>query len=147
MEMEFRIKFNTHGFEIGKDISNEDWNMVQAEFMAMYDSFADQANKIMDKINDVWDKYEETKKMADSIGVPELVTAMARSMEIPETYDYNDWVEKWYKQIIVGIDFAATISHFKIRSNIFRDGDVPIFGGKFKDKPEWTFDFELEPVG
>ena len=147
MEMEFRIKFNTHGFEIGKDISNEDWNMVQAEFMAMYDSFADQANKVMDKINDVWDKYEETKKMADSIGVPELVTAMARSMEIPETYDYNDWVEKWYKQIIVGIDFAATISHFKIRSNIFRDGDVPIFGGKFKDKPEWTFDFELEPVG
>lgn len=147
MEMEFRIKFNTHGFEIGKDISNEDWNMVQAEFMAMYDSFADQANKVMDKINDVWDKYEEIKKMADSIGVPELVTAMARSMEIPETYDYNDWVEKWYKQIIVGIDFAATISHFKIRSNIIRDGDVPIFGGKFKDKPEWTFDFELEPVG
>ena len=147
MEMEFRIKFNTHGFEIGKDISNEDWNMVQAEFMAMYDSFVDQANKVMDKINDVWDKYEEIKKMADSIGVPELVTAMARSMEIPETYDYNDWVEKWYKQIIVGIDFAATMSQFRIRSNIFRDGDVPIFGGKFKDKPEWTFDFELEPVG
>ena len=147
MEMEFRIKFNTHGFEIGKDISNEDWTVIQAEFMAMYDSFANQANKVMDKINDVWDKYEEIKKMADSIGVPELVTAMARSMEIPETYDYNDWVEKWYKQIIVGIDFAATISQFKVRSNIFRDGDVPIFGGKFKDKPEWTFDFELEPVG
>ena len=147
MEMEFRIKFNTHGFEIGKDISNEDWNMAQAEFMAMYDSFANQANKVMDKINDIWDKYEEIKKMADSIGVPELVTAMARSMEIPETYDYNDWVEKWYKQIIVGIDFVAAMSQFKVRSNIFRDGDVPIFGGKFKDKPEWTFDFELEPVG
>ena len=146
MEMEFRIKFNTHGFEIGKDISNEDWNMVQAEFMAMYDSFADQANKVIDKINETWESYESTKRLADSMGQHSLVEFMASSMGINETYDYNDWIEKWYKQIGIGIDFAAAMSQFKVRSNIFRDGDVPIFGGKFKDKPEWTFDFELEPV-
>lgn len=147
MEMEFRIKFNTHGFEIGKDISNEDWNMVQAEFMAMYDSFADQANKVIDKINETWESYESTKRLADSMGQHSLVEFMASSMGINENYDYNDWIEKWYKQISIGIDFVAAMSQFKVRSNIFRDGDVPIFGGKFKDKPEWTFDFELEPVG
>lgn len=147
MEMEFRIKFNTHGFEIGKDISNEDWNMVQAEFMAMYNIFANMANQVLDKINETWESYEYTKLFAERMGNYNSVKDMVESMGINENYDYNDWAEKWYKQIIIGVDAAAAMSQFKVRSNIFRDGDVPIFGGKFKDKPEWTFDFELEPVG
>jgi hypothetical protein len=37
------------------------------------------------------------------------------------------------------------LSGFSIRSHLFRDGDLPVFGVEFKTKPEWWIDFVLVP--
>lgn len=147
MEMEFKVILEAHGFEIGKDISETEWQKVQAEFMTLWDYFVNATSELYDKINDIWETYEYAKELDKLTGNNRTSSLMAISMGIPENYDYNDWIEKWYKQIAIGIDAMAAFCNFEVRSNIFRDENEPKYGGKFKDKPEWTINMTVEPVG
>ena len=144
--MEFKAKFNAHGFVPGVDISNENWQMLISEFMAMQNQFAYMCNQIQEKINDLWSKYETIKKF-DEIGGNCMTTYLTqKTMGIDEKTTYNDWVEMWYKDICEAVDSCAAFAGFHLRSNLFRDGDLPVFGAKVKNRPEWTIDLLLEPV-
>lgn len=141
MTKEFKVIFHSKGFDL--DSLNEKLrDAVCAEFMSMYDMFAKMANEIQDKINDSWQQYEEVKLYGNEIATKQVLNLMG----LTEEQDYNDWCEKWYLEICKAIDFTAKISRFHLISDIFRDGSVPVYGAKFKDKPEWKLYFTLEPV-
>jgi len=144
--MNFKAKFNAHGFVPGVDISQRDWQNVICEFTAMYDQFANMSNQVIDRLNETWEKYESIKRMDNLMG-GEMATFMTqKTMGIDEKTTYEDWMEKWYKDICEAVDACAIMAGFKLRSNLFRDDNVPLFGAKFKDRPEWTIDMSLEPV-
>lgn len=56
---------------------------------------------------------------------------------------YNDWIEKWYRDLADAVDLSFQWS--RLQSYIFRDGDLPVYGVKFKDHPDWKMDFTLVP--
>lgn len=149
MDYTYKVNIHGHGFEIGKDISENELETLQAEYMAMYQAFADMSNSVLEQINATWKKYEEAVELSNLVGGEDrkvIADELRTVMGIKEADDYNDWVEKWYMQIAEAIDINAEMAKFRMRSNIFRDGDIPIYGAKFVDHPEWTMDFTLEPV-
>ena len=144
--MDYVVDFHAHGFDPEKDISEEEWELLKAELVTMNNLFANGINLLMDRINDTWERYESIK-VTDRIIGSDIHTVMAQlSMGISENDTYWDWLEKWMKDVAKVIDEQAGISGLHIRSNIFRDGDEPMYGVKVKDKPEWTIDFTLKPV-
>ena len=70
----FNAKFHGHGFDLEKDISKEVKERVQAELIAMYNMFAEMSNKVLDKINGTWDRYEHIKKLDDLLNSDHLAT-------------------------------------------------------------------------
>ena len=142
--MEFVTEFIAHGFVPGKDISQEDWNAAICEYMAMYEQYANATNGMIDRLNDTWNKYESIKKTDGNFGF--WTGLMQTTMDISNETTYVEWLEKWFKEASDAVDTMAAMSGFKLRGNIFRDGDLPVYGVKFKDKPEWTIDFVLRPV-
>lgn len=140
---EFKATVNARGFIPGKDISDKEWTEIVSEFIAMQNQFATMSNEVIDKINDTWHRYEEIKKMDETTGncISTFLTQMTMGIDSKSTYE--DWVEIWYKQICEAIDTCAAMAGFKIRSNIFRADGIPLFGAKFKEKPDWTMDITL----
>lgn len=140
----FNVEFIAHGFVPGKDISEEDWNKAISEYATMYEQYAKATNDMMDRLNETWNKYEILQKV---YGDDYLYTKMMRNtMEISNETTYTDWLERWFGEVVRVVDMMAAISGFRMRGYLFRDGDVPVYGVKFKDKPEWTIDFVLKPV-
>lgn len=144
--MEFKAKFNAHGFVPGVDISYENWQTAISEFIIMQDQFVYMSNQILEKVNGLWEKYEHIKKLDEITGSCMATFQTQKSMGIDEKTTYNDWIEMWYKDVCEAVDSCAELSGFHLKSNLFRDGDMPVFGAKFKDRPEWTVDLSLEPV-
>lgn len=141
----FNVIFHGHGFDLERDISEEMQNRVQGEFMEMYNMYANMANEVQDKINVLWDKLERIKAFDKVFGETEATSMALKEMGLTEDNDYYDWCEKWYKDIAEGVDMAALLSGYMLRCNIFRLEDgCPIFGVKFKDRPDWTMDFTVE---
>lgn len=143
-DMTFVTEFIAHGFVPGKDISQEDWNAAIGEYVSMYEQYANATNGMIDRLNDIWNKYESMKNTygGSSLGV----SMMQMTMDISNETTYVDWIERWFKQTVHAVDAMAAMSGFRMRGNLFRDGDVPVYGVKFKDKPEWTIDFVLRPA-
>lgn len=143
-DMTFVTEFIAHGFVPGKDISKEDWNAAIGEYVSMYDQYANATNGMIDRLNDTWNKYESIKVSDGDNGL--FTKMMQTTMDISNETTYVDWIEKWFKDVVQVVDTMAAMSGFRMRGNLFRDGDVPVYGVKFKDKPEWTIDFVLRPA-
>ena len=142
-EMVFNCKFNARGFTPGVDITNEKWQEAVQEFAAMYDLYAKSCNEITDRLNETWEKYEDIMKNDRILGT-NLAELTRSVMGISENTTYCDYMEIWFKQICDMVDDCAKTAGFYIRSNLFRENDCPIFGGKFLDHPDWTIDMSLE---
>ena len=146
MIKELKAKFTAEGFEIGKDVSFEEWQSLIMEFRGMYDQYATMFNQVVGKINEIWSKYDDIKRMDASMG-GSLATMMTRmTMEIEENASYGDWTEKWAKKICESIDIAAEFAGFKLRSDLFREDDIPMFGAKFTDNPNWKVRMTLVAI-
>ena len=68
------------------------------------------------------------------------------AMEIDDSTTYVDWTERYFKDICETVDEIAAMSNYVVRSNLFRDGDLLVFGTKFRNKPEWKIDLRLRQV-
>ena len=134
----YKAVFHEHGFEAGKDVSEAELEQLRELFMVMYDLFTTGLNPVMEKINQTWEKYVDIKETGDT-----LATYMTqRVMGINSETKYIDWVEKWYKDIADSVDMSFMWAPLK--SRIFRDGEILVYGVAFKEHPEWTMDFTIE---
>ena len=138
MEVTARVEFHEKGFTPGKDVSELEMEKLRDQFMQMYNFWATNTNTIQDKINDLWEKYERILKSGDDIAI----YLCEKTMDIKKGMDYYDWCEKWYKEVAQGVDLVFIGS--RLKSRIFRDGELPIYGVEFKDHPDWTIDFTLK---
>ena len=146
MTKEFRAKFHAKGFEVGKDVSWGEWQAAIAEFVGMQNAYAEISNQYLDQLNQTWSQYESIKATDAMMGWS-VSTYMAQlQMGVDEDVTYGDWMEKWAKQFGEIIDSIVTTAGFRLRSDIFREDDIPIYGAKFKDQPEWRIQMTLEPV-
>lgn len=146
MIKELRAKFDAEGFEVGKDVSFEEWQMLIVEFGGMYDQYATMLNQVVGKIDEVWSKYEYIRSMDASMGGSISTMLTRAAMGIDENANYGDWMEKWAKEICEAIDRAATFAGYKLRSDLFREDDIPLFGAKFSDNPNWKIRMTLEAI-
>jgi hypothetical protein len=145
--VEFKAKFNAKGFVPGIDISEEEWELAISEFLAMQNQFAQNCNKIQDKLNENWEKYETIKRKDELLGCSGIYTRMTQqAMGISDKTTYGDWLERWYKEVCDVIDECAEFAGFHLRSNLHREEDLPMFGAKFKDRPDWKIELTLEQV-
>ena len=146
MIKELRTKFQAKGFEVGKDISWQEWQKLIAEFVTLQDLYANMFNQVIGQINDVWSKYEDIRAIDATIGGCGA-TLMARMvMGVDVDASYSDWMEKWMKDICEIVDESAENAGFRLRSDLFREDDIPMFGTKFKDREDWKVLMTLEAV-
>lgn len=137
-EIYVTVDYHYHGFVPGIDISEEELEALQKQFMEMYNLWANGANQIQDKINETWENYEHMQE----IGMD--VTAIQKVMGIDDKTNYYNWCEKWYKDISDSID--RSYSHTRLKGNIFYDGECPLYGVAFRDHPDWTMDFTMNVI-
>jgi len=134
----YKAVFHTEGFETGKDVSEEEINLLRGLFVQMYDAFSTGINQNLEKINDIWHKYEDLKRKGDRFAI-----ALCRqAMEIDSEMDYTGWLEKWYKETANVVDLAYAWS--PLQSRIFRDGENLIYGVCFAERPDWTMHLTIE---
>ena len=136
----FKAIFRNHGFDVPKDVSQSVYNSIRNVYVEMYNKFTDEFNEYIDGINDIWDSYE----MLIVSGDEDAMSAAREAMDIAEGATYNDWIEKWMKIVADNVDKSYGVN--LLEGNIFRDGDTPVYGVRFKDHPNWTIDFVLEKV-
>ena len=136
----YKAIFHEHGFEAGKDVSEAELMRLRELFMAMYELFTTGVNSVMEKVNETWEKYEYIKENGDIFSI----IALQRVMGITSETQYNDWLEKWYKELANSVDMGFKWAPLK--SRIFRDGELPVYGVAFKEHPEWTMDFTIEEL-
>lgn len=132
------VDYHYHGFVPGIDISEEELEALQKQFMEMYNLWADGANQIQDKINDTWETYEHMQELGMD------VTAIRKVMGIDDKTNYYSWCERWYKDISDKVDEWYT--HTKLKGNIFYDGECPLYGVAFRDHQDWTMDFTMKVI-
>lgn len=146
MEKTYKVEFNVRGFTPGQDISEKEFQEAVSEFISMQNKFAESTNQILDKANDLWLRYENIQKM-DNMGGQCMSTFMARiEMGIDETTTYYDWLERWYNAVLEVVNHMGQLAGFKTEGYIFRDGELPVFGSRFRKKPEWKIDLLLKPA-
>lgn len=140
MAMTLKVVFHEHGFEVGKDISFEELEKLREQFVTMSNLFADGANAALEKLNKIWEQYEYILKIGNVFDIRQTQEAMG----IESDTDYNDWIAKWYQELANCVDLSFTDT--RLKSYIFRDDGVPIYGVQFKDHPDWTMDITLEQM-
>lgn len=140
MEIIVNVEFHEHGFIPGKDVSNEELEVLRSQMLAMHNIWADGVNRIQDNINATWEQYEEIKRLNDGI----TTTMCKLAMDIDENSTYYDWCERWYKEAAKCVDLGFMDT--RLRSRIFRDGEYPIYGVMFADHPDWTMNFTIKEV-
>ena len=138
---EYKVRFNAEGFLPGKDITEEEWSEICDQFAAMNNYYANGFNSIIDRLNETWNTYEMNRKN-DAIAE----AMMQISMGITDETAYWDWVEMWMQKVSQAVDLTAEMAGFRLRSNIIRDGEFPVYGAKFTDHPDWTIDMTLYPA-
>ena len=134
----FDVVFHTHGFEVGRDITDGEWEMYKGFFMAMYNAFVKGFNDNLPKINDTWRRFEQIKALGDL----ESVLAAELFMDVGFGSTYEDWVERWMKETASAVDSGFWFTGLK--GNIFRDGEMPMYGVKFEKHPGWTMDISIK---
>ncbi len=129
----FKVVFNHHGFMPGKDISEEELASMHDCYFKMYNQFANGFIMLWDKISDSWRNYELAKFYANE----DSIKTMQKIMDIDETYDFNKWIMKWYKEIADAVD--QTYFWSGLKSKIFQDEDgTPHYSVVFKKNPNWS---------
>lgn len=146
MTMELEAKFRAEGFEVGKDVSSEEWTKLVDEFTVMYNDYATMSNQIIDRLNEIWEKYEYVKLTDESMKTSMATAMMRDTMGIKEGDTYGDWMKKWAEDICVAVDATAMLLGYKLRSDIFMEDDIPIFRAKFNDNPKWKIQMTLEAI-
>ena len=132
------VDFHHRGFVPGIDISEEELEALQKQFMEMYNLWANTVNTIQDKINATWETYENMLKDGmDVLFTQEL-------MGIDDKTDYYSWCEKWYKDAASAVDIGYL--NTRLKGNIFYDGECPLYGVAFRDHPNWTMDFTMKVI-
>ena len=144
--MNYNAKFNAKGFIPGVDISETEWSLAISEFMLMQDQFVQNCSLIQEKLDTSWEKYENIKKRDQIMGSKMFTRMCQHEMGISDDTTYGDWLEKWYKEECKILDECAEMAGFRIRSNLHRIEDLPMFGAKFKDRPDWKIELTLELV-
>lgn len=140
MQLNYKAVFHEKGFIPGKDITEEELEQLRAQFVEMQNLFADGINPALKKLNDIWARYEDIRNKGDVLAI----WLTQNTMGINSETEYNDWLAMWYEIFAHGVDLS--FQNTRLESNIFRDGDQPIYGVRFKDHPEWTMDITLEPM-
>lgn len=148
--LNFKVVFNGHGFEEGKDISEEEMKKLRKIYLKMYNAWCEGVDQIQEKINESWDRYERIKARQECVN-PQSAAVAAVAISLcrnamginPET-DYYDWCEKWYRQVAIKID--DQFADYPLKGKIIRDGELPVYAVEIKGHPEWTMDFELEQI-
>lgn len=132
------VDYHYHGFVPGIDISEEELEALQNQFMDMYNLWAGYVNKIQDKINATWEEYENMQTSGMDVSV------VREFMDISEKTNYYSWCEKWYKNVAEAVDLGYLDT--RLKGNIFYDGEYPLYGVAFRDHPDWTMDFTMNIV-
>lgn len=142
----YKVEFAANGFVPGVDISDAYWTKAVSETVLLQDIFSSMCNKVIDKINETWHKYESIREKDRIMGLRFFTQQCQEAMEIDDSTTYVDWTERYFKDICETVDEIAAMSNYIVRSNLFRDGDLLVFGTKFRNKPEWKIDLRLRQV-
>lgn len=137
--MEFKAKFITKGFEVGKDVSSEEFNKLTNQLVMMHNLFTENFNTQIDTLNDIWHRYEFIRD-----NCPISVELMRMVMEIDEKCTYKDWLKKWMLQDADAIDKGFFWT--RLKGYIKDDEDLPMYGVEFKDHPDWKIYIGVEAV-
>lgn len=142
----YKAEFVANSFVPGVDISDAYWAKAVSEAVLMQNLFSEMSNQVIGKLNDNWHKYEGIKAMDQMMGSQVFTEMCWKAMDIDANTTYIDWIEKYFKEICNAVDTTAAMNQYMVRSNLFRDGDLLVFGVKFVNKPEWTIDLRLRQV-
>ena len=142
----YKPEFAANGFVPGVDISDAYWARAISETILLQDIFSYMCNNVIDKINENWNKYETIKMKDRILGTTIFTRECQEVMEIDDNTTYVDWTERFFKDICETVDEVAEMNHYVVRSHLFRDGDLLVFGTRFVNKPEWTIDLRLRRV-
>lgn len=134
-----KVVFKADGFTPGEDISWDEFFKMTEQFVQMYNIWTVGMNEALEKINDIWNRYEDMLNMNSQMGVMLFESIMG----IDHGADYNDWIEKWYKEIAEAVDLGFLEAPLK--GYIFRDGEMPVYGVQLKDKPDWKIHLNVVP--
>ena len=140
MEMVYVAELHTKGFEIGQDITKEEFEKLKEQFVQMNNIFADYINQALPKINEVWEQYELIREKGDLLAL----ATMHQIMEIDSSTEYGDWLEKYFKEIANCVDLGFNES--RLISNIFKEDGMPIYGVKIKGHQNWEIDMTLKQI-
>jgi len=145
-ELLVRPIFKTHGFESGKEITEEEFENLKEEFISMHNCFARLTNPLMDKINESWANYEEIEEMSKIINVSSSLDQIRKAMEINDNTRYCDWVKKWYDEVCKEMERLPDIKKLNIRPYIFIEDENPILGARLKQNENWWFEMFLKMI-
>lgn len=135
-----KVEFRYEGFVPGVDISERTLGELRELYILMHQAFSTMVNGMIEKINDSWAVFETGR----SLGYEEFTKTIQDVIDVPDNASYQDWIEAWYKRINNIVNKAAP-NPFLI-GDIFLDGDMPVYGVKFKENPNWRMDFVLTEV-
>lgn len=137
----YKVVFKAEGFDPEKDISEMDYDAIKEIFVAMYNLFCSGFNSGIKQINEIWEKYEETKKI-DTFGIGTMLMDRIIGLEIGKEHTYSEYITKMMKEYTDAVDMSFAWA--PIRSYIFKDEELPHYGVEFKDHPEWKLSIVLE---
>lgn len=137
-DLTFKAEFRTHGFRVPENLNYAQFEQAKGEFVAMQNSFSEAFNQKIDQINDIWTMYEGIVENGDSVTAERMRVAM----DINEDTTYNDWIAGWMEQYANATNSGYGFS--SVNLYVFRDGDMPVIGAKFRKHPLWTMDIVLK---
>ena len=138
--MNFKTNFHWHGVNPNIEFSINEKNKILDEFVSNYNYYCEITNAINDKINHIWNGLESAKATNNE----KFITEIACAMGVGKDCTYCEWVKKVFTDITDQMNIHGIGK--KLESFIFMDGDIPVYGARFKEHPEWTIDFTLESV-
>ena len=133
----WKVEFHYEGFIPGVDISEEELGLMRELYITMYKAFSTMLNRNIDGIKAIWEGYETLC----SFGSDESLERARKAMNIDENATENDWIERWCKEISEELD--KNVPNSFLSGDIFRDGDIPLYGVKFNKNNNWKMNFTL----